>query len=75
MRPSDFFQTETGTYITVQGKTYQVSDKVECYKSATKTWFTQESGQARLNACKAFSSDLTIYVDPIGSKVRVVSAN
>ena len=75
VRPSDFFQTETGTYITVQGKTYQVSDKVECYKSATKTWFTQESGQARLNACKAFSSDLTIYVDPIGSKVRVVSAN
>lgn len=75
VRPSDFFQTETGTYITVQGKTYQVSDKVECYKSASKTWFTQESGQARLNACKAFSSDLTIYVDPIGSKVRVVSAN
>lgn len=75
VRPSDFFQTETGTYVTVQGKTYQVSDKVECYKSASKTWFTQESGQARLNACKAFSSDLTIYVDPIGSKVRVVSAN
>lgn len=75
VRPSDFFQTETGTYVTVQGKTYQVSDKVECYKSATKTWFTQESAEARLNACKAFSSDLTIYVDPIGSKVRVVSAN
>lgn len=75
VRPSDFFQTETGTYVTVQGKTYQVSDKVECYKSATKTWFTQESAEARLNACKAFSSNLTIYVDPIGSKVRVVSAN
>ena len=28
----------------------------------------------RLAAIKAFSSDLTIYVDPIGDQVRVISA-
>lgn len=73
--PSDFFVSQGVTYVNAGGKTYRVADKVEGYKSATKEWFTQESGQDRLAAVKAFSNDLTVYVDPVGEKVRVVVAN
>ena len=44
-------------------------------KAATKSWFTGDSGADRLAACKAFSNDLTVYLDPIGEKVRIVVAN
>lgn len=73
--PSDFFQAEGVTYLRSGSKTYRVADGVECYKAVTKTWFDQDSGTDRLSACRAFSSDLTVYVDPIGEKVRIVVAN
>ncbi|MEA4932849.1 MAG: S-layer homology domain-containing protein, partial [Lawsonibacter sp.] len=79
--PSDFFQSQGINYVTVGGKTYQVSDSVECYRNISSNkfsednWFKQTTGQARLTACKAYSSDLTIYVDPIGEQVRIVAAN
>lgn len=70
----DIFVSQGVTYVNAGGKTYRVADDVECYKLATKEWFKQESGADRLAACKAFSNDLTIYVDPIGEKVRIVAA-
>lgn len=70
----DIFVSQGVTYVNAGGKTYRVADDVECYKQATKEWFKQESGADRLAACKAFSNDLTIYVDPIGEKVRIVVA-
>ncbi|MCF2597125.1 S-layer homology domain-containing protein [Pseudoflavonifractor phocaeensis] len=73
--PADFFVSQGATYVTAGGRTYRVADDVECYKKTTKSWFEQETGEARLSACKAYSKDLTIYVDPIGEKVRIVSAN
>lgn len=73
--PADFFQRQGLTYVTAGGQTYQVADDVECFKSTAKEWFKQDGGAQRLAACKAFSSDLTIYVDPVGHKVRVVAAN
>ena len=79
--PTDFFESQGQTYVTVGGKTYPVADDVECYRNvgASKysedNWFKQSTGQERLDACKAYSRDLTIYVDPIGEKVRVVAAN
>ena len=80
--PSDFFTSQGVTYVTAGGKTYRVADDVECCRASGNsrrpedtTWFTQETGEARLSACKAFSSDLTIYVDPVGQRVRVVEAN
>ena len=63
-----------------KGRTYRVADDVECYRGSgssrygAENWFSQDTGEARLNACKAYSDDLTIYVDPIGEKVRVVAA-
>ena len=66
MAPADFFVSQGATYVTAGGRTYRVADDVECYKKTTKSWFEQETGEARLSACKAYSKDLTIYVDPIG---------
>lgn len=71
---SDIFISQGVPYINANGKTYRVADDVECYKQATKDWFKQESGADRLAACKAFSSSFTIYVDPIGEKVRIIVA-
>ena len=73
--PSDFFDRDGRYYVTVKGRTYVVADSVECYKTATKSWFDQEDGMDRLRACLAFSSKLTVYIDPIGDKVRIVTAN
>ena len=44
-------------------------------KGSPDNWFTQSTGQERLDACKAFSKDLTLYVDPVGQQVRVIQAN
>jgi hypothetical protein len=79
--PSDFFENDGVTYVHANGRTYRVANDVECYRnlvadrSSTENWFSQDTGTARLNACKAFSDNLTIYVDPIGEKVRIVAAN
>ena len=73
--PADFFERDGRYYVTVKGRTYAVADSVECYKTATKSWFDQEDGMDRLRACLAFSSKLTVYIDPIGDKVRIVTAN
>ncbi len=73
--PSDFFERDGRYYVTVKGRTYAVADSVECYKTATKSWFDQEDGMDRLRACLAFSSKLTVYIDPVGDKVRIITAN
>ena len=78
--PSDFFVSQGVQYVNAGGRTYRVADDVECYRNigsnrfSKENWFAQKTGEERLNACKAFSSDLTVYVDPVGEKVRVVAA-
>ena len=53
---------------------------MECYynrsgnKVAQENWLTGDSGASRLTAIKAYSDELTVYVDPIGKQVRVVAA-
>ena len=78
--PSDFFESQGVPYVNAGGRTYRVADEVECFRDTGSirdvedSWFSQNSGEERLAAVKAFSSDLTIYVDPIGDQVRVISA-
>ena len=78
--PSDFFESQGVQYVNAGGRTYRVADEVECcrdtgsIRDAKDSWFSQDSGEERLAAIKAFSRDLTIYVDPIGDQVRVISA-
>jgi len=73
--PGDFFTSQGITYVNADGTLYRVSEHVECYKTVTKSWFTGDSGRERLAACRAFSSDLTVYVDPVGGQVRIVTAD
>ena len=70
VKRSDFFEKDSLWYVKADGKVYQVSSNVEGYIKATDAWFTQESG--RLEAIRAYSNDLTIYIDPVGEKVRII---
>ena len=72
--PADFFESQGSTYLAHDGENYLVSDDVVCYKQANKLWFTNDTGSARLAACKAFSDELSAYCDPISMQVRVVVA-
>lgn len=67
---SDFFVSNGASYVNAGGKVYQVSNKVACYNTTTKVWFT---GDDPLYQIRAYSDDLTIYVDPYGEKVRVIT--
>ena len=73
--PADFFQRNGMTYVNAGGRTYEVSDAVQCYKGATGSWFPVKDVENALAACRAFSNDLTVHIDPIGEKVRIVVAN
>lgn len=78
-RSADFYTVDGVTYIQVGKKTYEVADDVLCYNAAASTW-DRWSGTWRhvwfndLLEARTFSSTLTLYVDSIGQKVRVVSA-
>lgn len=50
---------------------YQVSIKVACVNTTSKVWFIP--GDDPLYQIRAYSDDLTIYVDPYGEKVRVIT--
>ena len=72
--PADFFESQGSTYLEHEGENYLVADDVVCYKQVNKLWFTNETGSARLAACKAFSDKLSAYYDPVARQIRVVTA-
>lgn len=80
VKPSDFFDSQGVPHVTVNGRTYRVSDDVECcrYMGSSRPgdadWLAG-SGAERLAAIRAYSDNLTIYVDPVGQQVRVIKAN
>ena len=81
VKSSDFFTSQDGQYVTTGGQTYRVASDVECCHSdggsrpTSVSWLTGETGADRLNAIRAYSDDLTIYVDPVGHQVRIIKAN
>jgi hypothetical protein len=86
VKPSDFFESEGAPHVTVAGRTYRIANDVECYRDlggiryggsrpTSVSWLTGETGEERLNAIRAYSDDLTIYVDPVGNQVRVIKGN
>ena len=81
MKPSDFFDSQGVSHVTVNGRTYKVASDVECCRnvsgsrSDSSDWLKQDTGAQRLSAIKAYSNDLTIYVDPVGQQVRIIKAN
>ncbi len=81
VKPSDFFESEGAPHVTVGGRTYRIAGDVECCHDQGSTryelnWLSQsDSLGQRLTAIKAYSDDLTIYVDPVGNQVRVIKGN
>ena len=81
--PADFFTSQGVEYVNAGGRTYRIAQDVECFRVPAAggdryradNWFSQETGSERLNACKAYSNNLTLYVDGIGEKVRIIAAN
>lgn len=76
----DFFVSQGNVYVTVGGQNYRVADDVECYggMSGDRTnpgnWFAQSDTIDRVNAMKAYADTMSIYIDPIGKQVRVITA-
>lgn len=76
----DIFESQGDLYVSVNGRNYQIATDVECYSGITdnqtdpNSWFKQSDVHDRVNAMKAYSSNLTIYVDPVGQQVRVITA-
>lgn len=78
VKPSDFFESQGVYHVTVGGRTYRVSDNVECCRGrdigypGQETWLTG-TGVERLTAIRAYSDNLTIYLDSISQQVRVIA--
>ena len=79
VKASDFFESQGVPHVTVGGRTYRIADDVECCRgqggSRSDLDWLSGTGAERLTAIKAYSSNLTIYVDPVGQQVRVIKAN
>ena len=80
VKASDFFERDGVYYVSKNGRTYQVAEDVECLQDRggdrrnQDIWFNQATGVDRLKSCLAYSDNLTLYVDPIGQQVRIISA-
>ena len=81
VKSGDFFLSDDAWHITVGGRTYRVANDVECYRDLggirfdESNWLKDDTGAKRLTAIKAYSDNLTIYVDPVGQQVRIIKAN
>jgi len=73
VRRTDFFEADGVWYVSAGGSVYPVSPEVEGYIAATGSWFTQT--EDRLAAIRAYSDNLTIHLDPIGHRVRIISVD
>lgn len=69
---SDFFTSKGVTFVEANGTVYTVSDNVEGYRSDGKTWVTSDDVVSEI---RAYSNDLTIYIDSIAQKVRIIVAD
>lgn len=73
------FNLSTGLFFSGSVELPIWEEGVQCYNAQTKTWFSSgETAMENLNACLAYSSNLTVYYDrdpAQGGKVRIVAAN
>lgn len=73
------FNLSTGLFFSGSVELPIWEEGVQCYNAQTKTWFNSgDTPMDNLNACLAYSSNLTVYYDrdpAQGGKVRIVVAN
>lgn len=67
-----FFLSHDRWYVTLNKVTYEVAEDVQAFNRDTGSWFT---GEDVLSDVRAYSDKLTLYADPIGNKVRIITAN
>ena len=84
VKSGDFFESQGVPYVNVNGKTYRISDDVECYYNRTgnkvskDNWLSggvNETGAGRLASIRTYSDTFSIYVDPTGQQVRIITAD
>ena len=81
VKAGDFFDSQGVPYVRVQGQAYRIADNVECYydrannKVAKENWLTGGTGASRLAAIRTYSDTFSIYLDPVGKEVRVITAD
>ena len=84
VKSGDFFESQGVPYVDVNGKTYRIADDVECYYNRTgntvsrDNWLhggVNETGAGRLASIRTYSDTFSIYVDPTGQQVRVITAD
>ena len=69
---NDFFLSNGKWYVTLNKVTYEVAEDIQAFNNDTRTWFT---GEDLLSTVRAYSNRLTLYADPIGTKIRILAAN
>ena len=67
---SDFVLSNGKYYIKANNITYLIADTLQVYNQTTKQWF---SGNDVLASVRAYSDELTLYIDPIGQQVRIIT--
>lgn len=67
---SDFLLSNGKYYINSNNITYLVADTLQVYNQTTKQWF---SGKDAVASVRAHFDDLTVYVDPIGQQIRIIT--
>lgn len=81
VKSGDFFESQGVPYVSVHGKTYRISDDVECYYNRTgnqvskDNWLSGGTGASRLASIRTYSDTFSIYIDPVGQQVRVITAD
>lgn len=76
--PSSAFYTADGkTYIRTSQGVFEVADNVQCYNDSASSWTAKDGPDVKwfdsLAACRNYSDTVTIYLDELGQKVRIVS--
>lgn len=81
VKSGDFFESQGVSYVNIHGRTYRISDDVECYYNRTgnrvskDNWLAGGTGASRLTSIRTYSDTFSIYVDPVGQQVRVITAD
>lgn len=86
VRSADFYTSDGVTYVQARGKTYEVADDVQCLNAAASSsrrvwdesaddyvYVTVNEWFDSLLEARTFSATVTIYVDSVGQRVRIVS--
>ena len=84
VKSGDFFESQGVPYVNVNGKTYRIAGDVECYYNRTGNTVSKDNwlhggvnntGAGRLASIRTYSDTFSIYVDPTGQQVRIITAD